>query len=177
MREATLTPSGYQHWGRERKGSDPEDHKMFEEIKTFIKEELRAVSSVDENNDTARPISPVVDDVVRRYTAAPGDTRARQCETSKLHCYQELLRYHKGFDMGQTMKSVHVTLKMSEALIRDLRALDKIHFRETIKVAVFYVGIGQHDESQILSNTVRDTSDRYRQFVRSLGWYVDLDNI
>ncbi|KAJ1957580.1 hypothetical protein EC988_000758 [Linderina pennispora] len=154
MREATLTPSAYQHWGRERKGSDPEDHKMFEEVESFIKEELRAISSVDENNDPARLISPVVDDV--------------------LHCYQELLRYHKGFDMGQAMKSVHVTLKMSDALIRDLRALDKIHFRETIKVAVFYVGIGQHDESQILSNTVHDTSDRYRQFVRSLGWYVDL---
>ncbi|KAJ1951325.1 hypothetical protein FBU59_000222 [Linderina macrospora] len=63
---------------------------------------------------------------------------------------------------------------MSDALIRDLRALDKIHSRETIKAAVFFVGHGQRDESQILSNTVADTSERYRQFIRSLGWYVDL---
>ncbi|KAJ1736015.1 hypothetical protein LPJ61_000232 [Coemansia biformis] len=63
---------------------------------------------------------------------------------------------------------------MSAALCREIRSLDQIHARETIKMALFYVGPGQWSEAEILSNTRADTSLSYCNFVQSLGWAVDL---
>ncbi|KAJ2776849.1 hypothetical protein H4R18_005457 [Coemansia javaensis] len=65
-------------------------------------------------------------------------------------------------------------LKKSESLYREIKTLERIQARETIKMAVVYVGPGQWSEAEILSNTRADTSLSYQSFVRSLGWPVDL---
>lgn len=67
--------------------------------------------------------------------------------------------------------SFHMLTK-SPALFRDIKGLDKTAGRETIKVAVVYVGPGQEDEGSILRN--ERTSPDYAEFVQSLGWEVDL---
>ncbi|KAJ1650518.1 hypothetical protein GGF38_005808, partial [Coemansia sp. RSA 25] len=74
----------------------------------------------------------------------------------------------------KTTINYYVPLVKSESLFRDIRALDRIHARETVKIAVLYVGPGQWSETEILSNSLRDTSRSYRSFVDSLGWQVDL---
>ena len=44
--------------------------------------------------------------------------------------------------------------------------------RETQKIAVFYVAPGQEDKQSILSNS--EGSERFEQFVASLGWEVSV---
>ncbi|KAJ1965780.1 hypothetical protein GGI12_000525 [Dipsacomyces acuminosporus] len=68
----------------------------------------------------------------------------------------------------------YVPLAKSESLYRDISALDSIYAKDTVKVALFYVGVGQRTETEILSNTIGDTSRSYRSFVDSLGWQIDL---
>ncbi|PIA18751.1 hypothetical protein COEREDRAFT_38665 [Coemansia reversa NRRL 1564] len=65
-------------------------------------------------------------------------------------------------------------IEKTELFQRELMALDRVPSKETIKVALFYVGPGQWTEAEILSNTYFDTSLSYRTFVESLGWSVDL---
>jgi hypothetical protein len=62
-------------------------------------------------------------------------------------------------------------LQKSNHLFRDLRGLDRVYYREIIKIAVLYVGPGQEDEQAILSNT--QGSGLYHDFVSSLGWEVN----
>lgn len=80
---------------------------------------------------------------------------------------------HMGFTNFDTLKegSFHMLTK-SPALFRDIKGLDKTTGRETIKVAVIYVGPGQEDEHSIMRNS--KTSADYTEFVASLGWEVDL---
>ncbi|KAJ3145195.1 Ral GTPase-activating protein subunit alpha-1 [Geranomyces variabilis] len=63
-------------------------------------------------------------------------------------------------------------LAETPSLYRDLKVLDRKHGRETVKLAVIYVGPGQEDEQSIFHNA--QGSPEYRDFVASLGWEVDL---
>ncbi|KAJ2959225.1 hypothetical protein NQZ79_g5312 [Umbelopsis isabellina] len=63
-------------------------------------------------------------------------------------------------------------LTKSPALFRDLRGLDRKHGRETMKIALLYVGDGQEDEQAILHNS--SGSIAYDAFVNSLGWEIDI---
>ena len=46
--------------------------------------------------------------------------------------------------------------------------------RETFKVAVIYVAVGQEDKQSVLTNT--GGSKDYEDFVSALGWEVDLEH-
>ncbi|GES98608.1 ral GTPase-activating protein subunit alpha-2-like [Rhizophagus clarus] len=63
-------------------------------------------------------------------------------------------------------------LNKGSTLFRDIRLLDKKHAREVFKFALLYVGPGQEDEQSILHNT--SGSEKYNEFVQSLGWEIDL---
>ncbi|KAJ1890613.1 hypothetical protein LPJ66_007372 [Kickxella alabastrina] len=78
------------------------------------------------------------------------------------------------FDSQKNSLNYFLPLVKSEALYRDIDALDRIHANETIKIAIIYVGPGQWTEAEILSNSLEDTSLSYRSFVSGLGWRIDL---
>ncbi|KAJ2333009.1 hypothetical protein GGH91_006037 [Coemansia sp. RSA 2671] len=88
--------------------------------------------------------------------------------------FRNLIQHKLVYSARKTTVNYYVPLVKSESLFRDIRALDRIHARETIKVAVLYVGPGQWSEAEILSNSSLDTSRSYRSFVSSLGWRINL---
>ncbi|KAJ2107827.1 hypothetical protein GGI16_001379, partial [Coemansia sp. S142-1] len=92
----------------------------------------------------------------------------------KMNLFRNLIQHKLVYSARKTTVNYYVPLVKSESLFRDIRALDRIHARETIKVAVLYVGPGQWSEAEILSNSLLDTSGSYRSFVDSLGWQVNL---
>ncbi|KAJ2457235.1 hypothetical protein GGF42_002798, partial [Coemansia sp. RSA 2424] len=92
----------------------------------------------------------------------------------KMDLFRNLVQHKLVFSARKTTINYYVPLVKSESLFRDIRALDRIHARETVKIAVLYVGPGQWSEAEILSNSLHDTSRSYRSFVDSLGWQVDL---
>ncbi|KAJ2073618.1 hypothetical protein GGH13_001880 [Coemansia sp. S155-1] len=91
-----------------------------------------------------------------------------------MNLFRNLIQHKLVYSARKTTVNYYVPLVKSESLFRDIRALDRIHARETIKVAVLYVGPGQWSEAEILSNSLLDTSGSYRSFVDSLGWQVNL---
>ncbi|KAJ2829465.1 hypothetical protein GGI24_002132 [Coemansia furcata] len=88
--------------------------------------------------------------------------------------FRNLIQHKLVYSARKTTVNYYVPLVKSESLFRDIRALDRIHARETVKIAVLYVGPGQWSETEILSNSLLDTSRSYRSFVDSLGWRVNL---
>ncbi|KAJ3213934.1 Ral GTPase-activating protein subunit alpha-1, partial [Dinochytrium kinnereticum] len=77
---------------------------------------------------------------------------------------------HMNFD-GLKEDYFHLLAK-SPALYRDIKGLDKKFGRETLKIAVIYVGPGQEDEQTLLKNV--GGSFEYQEFVSSLGWEIDI---
>lgn len=65
-----------------------------------------------------------------------------------------------------------VRLEESSKLYLNLKLLDKIAERETMKIGLLYVANGQETQKEILMN--EKGSDLYSEFVHSLGWEVDL---
>ncbi|KAJ2317443.1 hypothetical protein IWW52_003123 [Coemansia sp. RSA 2704] len=88
--------------------------------------------------------------------------------------FRSQVQHNLGFDARRTNANYFLPLAKSDMLLRELNSLDMMHAQETIKIAVLYVGPGQWTEMEILSNTQRDTSQAYRNFVQSLGWSIDL---
>ncbi|ORX58457.1 hypothetical protein BCR36DRAFT_343705 [Piromyces finnis] len=82
---------------------------------------------------------------------------------------------HVGLLMKQIVDSKKkiCMLNNTKALIRDIKGLDKKNGRETIKIGVLYIKLGQETECSILENETG--SDEYNQFVLSLGWEIDLE--
>ncbi|PVU90926.1 hypothetical protein BB559_004374 [Furculomyces boomerangus] len=88
-----------------------------------------------------------------------------------------LFLQHLGlFDWTNSDPGPFKLIKPSQQFFSDLKHLDKISAKESIKVAICYVAPNQTTESEILGNNVASTSLAYREFVRSLGWPVDLEN-
>ncbi|KAL3287319.1 hypothetical protein HHI36_001794 [Cryptolaemus montrouzieri] len=75
-----------------------------------------------------------------------------------------------GWDKRQQLHLLNKT----ERLLRELRNLDGQCCRETHKVAIIYVGLGQEDKNSILSN--QGGSALYEQFLASLAWEIELES-
>ncbi|KAJ6252709.1 rho gtpase-activating protein [Anaeramoeba flamelloides] len=65
-----------------------------------------------------------------------------------------------------------VPLKRSDRLERSLKELDKRPPREAQKIGVIYIGPGQTEQNDILSNEI--ASPLFEEFINGLGWEVDL---
>ncbi|KAG0169558.1 Ral GTPase-activating protein subunit alpha-2 [Apophysomyces sp. BC1015] len=84
-----------------------------------------------------------------------------------------LLMSHLGFINYDRLKDGSFQmLNKTPALYRDLRGLDRKHGRETMKIAIIYVGQDQENEQSILHNS--HGSSMYDAFVNSLGWEIDI---
>lgn len=66
-------------------------------------------------------------------------------------------------------------LAKTPAMLRDLQGLDKLPSREVIKLAILYVAPGQEDEASILRNGPEAVSSAYQEFLRALGWSINLN--
>eukprot|EP01100_Stratorugosa_tubuloviscum_P011908 TRINITY_DN542_c0_g1_i1.p1 TRINITY_DN542_c0_g1~~TRINITY_DN542_c0_g1_i1.p1 ORF type:complete len:1470 (+),score=659.45 TRINITY_DN542_c0_g1_i1:33-4442(+) len=65
-------------------------------------------------------------------------------------------------------------LENSQRFFRSLAQLDKTYGREMLKIGVIYVQQGQDDQRIILRNDTR--TPLYKEFVRGLGWTIDIAN-
>ncbi len=65
-------------------------------------------------------------------------------------------------------------LHKSQQLLRELKSLDDQTCRETHKIAVIYIGLGQEDKQSILSNQCG--SKDYEDFLNGLAWNIDLES-
>ncbi|KAL5962599.1 Ral GTPase-activating protein subunit alpha-2 [Taenia solium] len=65
-------------------------------------------------------------------------------------------------------------LRKSPGLVREIKNLDKRRPRQTYKIALVYVGPGQEEKQDILSNP--RGSIEFQRFASNLGWSVNLAN-
>ncbi|KAA0185849.1 hypothetical protein HAZT_HAZT009887, partial [Hyalella azteca] len=121
------------------------------------------------------------------HRSAVQDYIVRNTHTPQLQCPEEecpapreeaspfqqcrLLFDQLGLAAWEKRKSLH-TLKKNDKLLREIKNLDNQKCRETHKIAVLYVAIGQEDKMSILSNS--GGSQRFEEFVGGLGWEVEL---
>ncbi|KAJ2487322.1 hypothetical protein EV174_000598 [Coemansia sp. RSA 2320] len=144
---------------------------LIEHISEFMEAEAEACDSANicddysnSDGDSEAPAKSVTGGVRNEDPLSP----------LKMDLFRNLVQHKLVFSARNTTANYYVPLIKSESLFRDIRALDRIHAHETVKIAVLYVGPGQWTEVEILSNLHSDTSGSYRSFVDSLGWPVDL---
>ncbi|KAJ1995724.1 hypothetical protein EDC05_000658 [Coemansia umbellata] len=125
------------------------------------------LNSLPTDNDSASSETDSVCNPIEPFSSGP-------ISPLKVNLFRSLMQHKMAFNYNNTMPCYFLPLAKSESLYRDIRSLDRIHAHETIKVALLYVGPGQWNEVEILSNTVADTSASYQSFINSLGWQVNL---
>lgn len=77
-----------------------------------------------------------------------------------------------GFLSWEKRSSIDLLASRSQAMLRELRHLDNQRCRETHKIAVIYVALGQESKEAILGN--KAGSRAFEEFVGRLGWEVNL---
>ena len=92
------------------------------------------------------------------------------------HFCRQFLAAFGFFDPTTITNGQLFVLTKTPAVVRDLQGFDKLPAREVIKIGVLFVGSGQEDEASILKNDHSIVSPGYEEFVKSLGWTVDLKN-
>ncbi|KAJ2096329.1 hypothetical protein GGI09_004414, partial [Coemansia sp. S100] len=158
---------------------------VTEQISTFVAAEAQACSDArsyysesdsSDDGDDSRSVASVEYkvDPSHLHVFSNGLQNEDPVSPLKMNLFRNLIQHKLVYSARKTTVNYYVPLVKSESLFRDIRALDRIHARETIKVAVLYVGPGQWSEAEILSNSLLDTSGSYRSFVDSLGWQVNL---
>ena len=85
------------------------------------------------------------------------------------HC--RLFLNHLGF-LTFDKQSSFCMVEYSQRFVRSLHQLDRNSGREMLKIGVIYVKEGQDDQKIILRNS--NKSDLYAEFVRGLGWPIDI---
>jgi len=76
-----------------------------------------------------------------------------------------------GFLTNEGRKRLHL-IDDNQRFLRSLKELDQLPGREIIKAGIVYVGLGQEEQNEILKNEAG--SELYSEFVRGMGWTVDL---
>ncbi|KAL5111794.1 Ral GTPase-activating protein subunit alpha-2 [Taenia crassiceps] len=76
--------------------------------------------------------------------------------------------------LSQSRRPSIELLKKSSGLVREIKNLDKRRSRQTYKIALVYVGPGQEEKQDILSNP--RGSIEFQRFASNLGWSVNLAN-
>ncbi|XP_037086533.1 ral GTPase-activating protein subunit alpha-1-like [Pollicipes pollicipes] len=100
--------------------------------------------------------------------------RSAELETARTvdNRYSRLLFSQLGLSGWARRPHIHL-LRKSERLLRELRNLDNQKCRETHKIAVIYVALGQEDKRSILANSAG--SQQFEEFVAGLAWEVELE--
>ncbi|EUB63833.1 Ral GTPase-activating protein subunit alpha-1 [Echinococcus granulosus] len=76
--------------------------------------------------------------------------------------------------LSQSRRPSIELLKKSWGLVREIKNLDKRRSRQTHKIALVYIGPGQEEKQDILSNL--RGSIEFQRFVSNLGWPINLAN-
>ncbi|VDK36854.1 unnamed protein product [Taenia asiatica] len=74
--------------------------------------------------------------------------------------------------LSQSRRPSIELLRKSPGLVREIKNLDKRRPRQTYKIALVYVGPGQEEKQDILSNP--QGSIEFQRFASNLGWSVNL---
>ena len=85
------------------------------------------------------------------------------------HC--RLFLNHLGF-LDFDKQAAFSMVDFNPRFQRSLQQLDKTFSREMLKVGIIYVKEGQDDQKVILRNDAK--SDLYAEFVRGIGWPIDI---
>ena len=93
-----------------------------------------------------------------------------QIPSSSLH-HCRLFLSHLGF-LTFDKQSAFSMVDYNQRFTRSLQQLDKTSGREMLKIGVIYVKEGQDDQKIILRNETK--SEIYAEFVRGLGWPIDI---
>ncbi|KAJ3229527.1 Ral GTPase-activating protein subunit alpha-2, partial [Chytriomyces hyalinus] len=97
-------------------------------------------------------------------TVSKNAVSASSAAENSINSTTRLFLSHLGhFNFDSLKDGYFFHFSKTASLGRDLRGLDKKFGRETIKVAIIYVGPGQEDETSILRN--QNASNEYKQFV------------
>ncbi|KAJ1931921.1 hypothetical protein GGF37_007231, partial [Kickxella alabastrina] len=164
----------------------PDDYKIINKIEAFIDKEaqacesLHSASGLEPSNLFDCSSNQKASSIIShggKGEASTIDSLANdidQLNPLKMRMFCNIIQHKVDFDSQKNSLNYFLPLVKSEALYRDIDALDRIHANETIKIAIIYVGPGQWTEAEILSNSLEDTSLSYRSFVSGLGWRIDL---
>eukprot|EP01094_Clydonella_sp_ATCC50884_P008894 TRINITY_DN1843_c1_g1_i2.p1 TRINITY_DN1843_c1_g1~~TRINITY_DN1843_c1_g1_i2.p1 ORF type:complete len:1500 (-),score=588.09 TRINITY_DN1843_c1_g1_i2:141-4463(-) len=125
-------------------------------IQQQYEDEVRMVEAMQEE----RPSST-------RWTVTPPDPP----EPNGAHHYSRLFLNHFGYLTFDNKSSFHM-VENTQRFQRSVVQLDKTSGREMLKIGVIFVTQGQDDQKVILRNDQK--SPLYAEFVRGIGWPIDI---
>ena len=87
-----------------------------------------------------------------------------------------MLLSHIGFlsESDENLGSLALILGDEEKIRRGLNQLDLTNGREMVKVGIIYLKEGQEEQLEVLRNDSSSRSPLFYEFVRSLGWPIDI---
>mmetsp|Transcript_43818 Transcript_43818/g.61588 ORF Transcript_43818/g.61588 Transcript_43818/m.61588 type:complete len:1380 (+) Transcript_43818:2-4141(+) len=88
------------------------------------------------------------------------------------HC--RMLMSHFGFLNPDFPGNLALVTGDNDKIIRCLNQLDLTNGREIIKVGVIYLKEGQEEQIDVLRNSEESRSPLFAEFVRSMGWPIDV---
>ncbi len=88
------------------------------------------------------------------------------------HC--RLLLSHLGFLTDENSGNLVLLSGENEKILRSLNQLDLTNGREMIKVGLIYLREGQEDQIDVLRNDSSCRTELFYEFVRSVGWPIDV---
>uniref|UniRef100_A0A7S4KWF4 Rap-GAP domain-containing protein n=1 Tax=Paramoeba aestuarina TaxID=180227 RepID=A0A7S4KWF4_9EUKA len=84
-----------------------------------------------------------------------------------------MLLSHLGF-LSENLGTLALILGDEEKIVRGLNQLDLTNGREMVKVGIIYLREGQEEQLEVLRNDSSSRSPLFSEFVRSLGWPIDV---
>eukprot|EP00762_Andalucia_godoyi_P004164 ANDGO_06351.mRNA.1 putative Rho GTPase-activating protein CG5521 len=136
-------------------------------LSTVLRKEFSAAVA----DDLANPRGPMDPWSSSSCVALPFEELAPSNYASRIN-YSRLALCHLGLT-DRSFRSDFLRLDTSQKnTFRSLRMLDRTAERECHKIGIIYVGHGQEAQHEILEND--SGSDAYNDFLRSLGWLVDV---
>lgn len=102
----------------------------------------------------------------------PPKLKSKYDSDNKFQMSRLLLSHLGFFNLGLTNRKRFYQLQINQKLIRSIRMLDITPERECHKIGVIYIKEGQDLQQEILKN--EEGSERFQQFVSSLGWNVSV---
>ena len=101
------------------------------------------------------------------------------CPQTKLpigtYHYCRTLLSHLGLLSCDNLGAVSLLTGDQEKIERSLTQLDRTNTREMIKVGIIYLKEGQEEQYRVLANSSNDRTPLFHEFVRSVGWPIDLE--
>uniref|UniRef100_A0A7S4K2Q2 Rap-GAP domain-containing protein n=1 Tax=Paramoeba aestuarina TaxID=180227 RepID=A0A7S4K2Q2_9EUKA len=89
--------------------------------------------------------------------------------------YCRTLLSHLGLLSCDNLGAISLLAGDPEKIERSLTQLDRTNSREMIKVGIIYLKEGQEEQYGVLANSAKDRTPPFYEFIRSIGWPIDLE--